>query len=97
VSAARGGSRWRDPPPLPHNGGMRTVLPLAAALAAFLAWSPAATAQEDTAALQEKLQHKLELPFIAHGGWITDFDQAKEKAKAEDKLIFVYFSRSYSP
>ncbi len=67
-------------------------------LAAGLALTPALPGQEpDVEALKAKLEHKLESPFIEFGGWITDFDVAKEKAKAEGKLIFVYFSRSYSP
>ena len=46
---------------------------------------------------REKFEKKLKLEFIEHGGWITDYDKAREKAKAEDKVLFVYFSRSYAP
>ncbi len=69
---------------------------VAGVLVAALAGAAPASAQ-DTAALKEKYEKKLQLPFLEHGGWLTDFDAAKEKAKAEGKLIFVYFSRSYSP
>lgn len=75
-----------------------TRLPLfAVGLAAALAWAPALPAQEDVDALKEMYQHKLELPFLKAGGWSTDFDQARALAKEQGKLVFVYFSRSYSP
>jgi len=69
---------------------------IAGALLAALATAAPAAAQ-DAAAMQAKYEKKLQAEFIEHGGWIIDFDEAKEKAKAEDKLIFAYFSRSYAP
>ncbi|RMH04280.1 MAG: hypothetical protein D6702_03490 [Planctomycetota bacterium] len=72
----------------------RPAVVFGAALA--LALAPAAAAQ-DTAALEQKYRHKLEQPFVAYGGWLTDLDQAKRRAAAENKLIFVYFTRSYAP
>ena len=47
--------------------------------------------------LQAKYEKKIAKPFVAAGGWVLDYDQAREQAKAEDKLIFIYFTRSYSP
>lgn len=64
-----------------------------AALALLLAFSAAASAQS----LEEKLQAKLQEPFVANAEWQTDFDAAKKKAAEEGKVIFAYFTRSYSP
>lgn len=65
-------------------------------LAAALALTPVlgAQSQED---LKAKLQEKLSHEFIEFGGWITDYDAARAKSKAEGKPLFVYFSRSYAP
>ncbi len=45
---------------------------------------------------EEKLAEKLKEPWLVDGGWITDYDKAREEAKKADKLIFAYFSRSYA-
>ena len=71
--------------------GASTLLGLAALA---LAPATAAHAQGD---MQEKYEKKLTAEFIGHGGWITDYDEARAKAKAEGKVLFVYFSRSYAP
>ena len=65
----------------------------AAALALLLAFSAAASAQS----LEEKLQAKLQEPFVSNAEWQTDFDAAKKKAADEGKVIFAYFTRSYQP
>ena len=65
-------------------------------LAVTLAISPVLGAQSQDD-LRAKYQQKLSLEFIEHGGWITDYDAARAKAKEEGKPMFVYFSRSYSP
>jgi hypothetical protein len=46
---------------------------------------------------EEKLEKKMAKPFVSNITWETDYDKAREKAKAENKLIFAYFTRSYSP
>lgn len=67
-------------------------------LAAGLLLAPAlAAAPGDSDELREKFEKKLALEFVEHGGWITDYDKALEKAKEEGKVLFVYFSRSYAP
>jgi hypothetical protein len=67
-----------------------------ALLVAFLA-SPARTEEKDSQAeLRDKYEKKIALPFVAHGGWIIDYDAALAKAKAEGKLLFAYFTRSYA-
>jgi len=74
---------------------MRTLL-TTALLVAFLA-SPALAKEEDQqAALRAKYDKKVALAFVGHGGWIVDYDAARAKAKAEGKLIFAYFTRSYA-
>ena len=47
--------------------------------------------------LQEKYDAKLKESWLVDGGWTTDFAAAKARAKKENKLVFAYFSRSYSP
>ncbi|HEX9793154.1 MAG TPA: hypothetical protein VGC54_04145 [Planctomycetota bacterium] len=39
---------------------------------------------------------KLAKDFIPFGGWVTDYDQARARAKQEGKVLFVYFTRSYA-
>ncbi len=40
---------------------------------------------------------KLAEPWVAKGGWISDYDKARSLAKKKNKLIFTYFTRSYAP
>ena len=70
---------------------LASALLLAAPLAAQ---QPAQqTSQED---LKARYQEKLEKPFVSAGGWITDYDRARELAAKEKKFLFVYFTRSYA-
>lgn len=39
---------------------------------------------------------KLAKEFLKAGGWLTDYDKAREEAKKSGKLLFTYFSRSYA-
>ena len=50
-----------------------------------------------TEELQKKYEAKLAEPWLKAAAWRTDFDAAKDEAFEKDKLLFVYFSRSYSP
>ena len=54
---------------------------------------PPPPSQED---LKARYQEKLEKPFVSAGGWITDYDRARELAAKEKKFLFVYFTRSYA-
>lgn len=47
--------------------------------------------------LKDKYEEKLAQDWVKHGGWITDYDEARAKAKEEGKVLFAYFSRSYAP
>ncbi len=72
---------------------------VAAALTAWLACAGVVDAQRpqpNTEELTRKRDEKLKLPFLAKAAWITDWDQAQAEAKKGDKLIFAYFTRSYS-
>ncbi len=45
---------------------------------------------------EQKLEKKLQEPFLKKANWITDYDKAREEAKKGGKPIFAYFTRSYS-
>jgi len=77
---------------------MKTLLRHSASLALLAALAPLATpAAQDQADLRARYEEKLSHDFVGYGGWITDYDEARAKAKAENKVLFVYFSRSYAP
>ena len=59
---------------------------------ALTAWAQGS--QED---LKKNLEKKLDAPFLKNANWETDYDKARRKAKKDGKLIFAYFTRSYSP
>ena len=46
---------------------------------------------------EEKLEEKMAKPFVKNAAWETDYDKARERAAADGKLIFAYFTRSYAP
>ena len=52
---------------------------------------------DEQAELQAKYEKKVAKEFVSFGNWILDYDEARAKAKAEGKLLFTYFTRSYSP
>jgi len=70
---------------------MTRILLAAAALGAL---ALAAAAQDD---LQAKLDEKLSKEFVKKTPWVLDYDEAMQKAKESNKLIFAYFTRSYAP
>ena len=71
----------------------------ATSLLACLLWLSAATYAQDDHQEQMKanLEQKLAKPFVKNAAWELDYDKALEKAKAENKVIFAYFTRSYAP
>jgi hypothetical protein len=70
------------------------LIPLAAALLG----GPALAQDDDKQAhYQAEYEKKLAKEFVSFGGWITDYDEAREKARKEGKVLFTYFTRSYSP
>jgi hypothetical protein len=65
---------------------------------ACVASSPALLAQDSSPEeLVAKLEEKLAKPFVAEGPWMLDYEAALAQASAEDKLLFVYYTRSYAP
>lgn len=51
---------------------------------------------QDQETLKEKRDQKLEAEWLKKADWITDYDKARENSKKSKKLIFAYFTRSYS-
>lgn len=47
--------------------------------------------------LEEKYQKKIETPFMKNVKWVQTYEEALKQAKAQNKLILGYFTRSYSP
>ena len=68
----------------------------APAASTSLASSPMA-AQNDQEALRGRYDAKLKKSFLTHATWFTDYDKARAEAKKSGRLIFTYFTRSYSP
>jgi len=66
---------------------------LSAGLALLLALAGSAAAQS----MEERLEAKLKKPFLKNAAWVLDFAEAKRQAKAQNRLIFAYFTRSYAP
>lgn len=73
---------------------MNTPKLLAAAVAGVLLAAPMTAQEKDFQALYES---KISEDWVSHGNWVLDFEEAKARAKAENKLIFAYFTRSYAP
>jgi hypothetical protein len=75
---------------------MRNESSIRAALlaAGLLALAPFARGEED---LRANLEAKLAKPFLKKVAWVRDYDAALVRARAEDKLVFAYFARSYFP
>ena len=57
----------------------------------------AAPVADDPAELRAKLDEKLAKPFVKSGGWRLDYDKARKEAAENDKLLFVYFTRTFAP
>ena len=74
----------------------RTIRALLACVAGALLLAPPASAQSQED-YKERYAEKLTHEFIGYGGWLTDYDEARARAKKEGKVLFVYFSRSYAP
>jgi hypothetical protein len=71
-----------------------TVFAFALALLAIPAFAQKAPSLEE---LTKRRDAKLKEAFLSANPWMTDYDAVQEKAFDEDRLIFAYFTRSYSP
>ena len=70
---------------------------LGIALMSGLILGTALPAQVDQDELKARRDKKLAADFLQNGDWITDYTKAREAAKKSKKIIFGYFTRSYSP
>ena len=59
----------------------------------MMAAGPAPTQEQ----LVERRDAKLAEAWIDKAAWILDYDVARETARKDQKKIFAYFTRSYSP
>ncbi len=66
-------------------------------LTACLLSLTAGSFDDDQAKLSANLKEKLAKAFIKKGSWELDYDRAKAKATGENKLLFVYFTRTFAP
>ncbi|MDP7062982.1 MAG: hypothetical protein QF489_08660 [Planctomycetota bacterium] len=57
----------------------------------------APAAAQDQEQMQKNLDDKMAKEFVSNAAWVTDYDEARKIAKEQGKVIFVYFTRSYSP
>ena len=74
------------------NTSVSTTLMLT--LLAGFGFSAQSQAQGDLVAKKEA---KLKKAFLQNATWYTDYDKARAAAKKSNKVLFTYFTRSYSP
>ena len=90
--------RLSYPPNSPDSGvelvKLFTTATLALALGVGMLVTGQAHAQTDLVAKKEA---KLKKEFFKKAPWFTDYDKARAEAKKSKKVIFTYFTRSYSP
>lgn len=75
---------------------MGKIVLLAPLAGVLLGGAAHALPQNDQDQMKANYEEKLHKEFISYGGWITDYDQARELAAKEKKFIFAYFTRSYA-
>lgn len=63
------------------------------ALVGIVALTAVVSAQSN----EEKYKKKLEKEFTSKVPWVQSLTEARAKAAEEKKIIFGYFTRSYSP
>ena len=73
-----------------------TITWAGAAFVGALALSAALPAQSSQESLVAEREKKLAKPLFQEANWIFDYDQAREEARKQGKLLFTYFTRSYS-
>ena len=66
-------------------------------IALLIAASGVNAQDEAQEGLKKLYQEKINEGWYTGGEWTTDFAAAKARAKKENKLVFAYFTRSYSP
>ena len=51
---------------------------------------------QDVEELKAKRDKKLQEDWFTSNPWTSDYDEARKRAKESGKVIFAYFTRSYS-
>jgi hypothetical protein len=51
---------------------------------------------QDQEALKKKHDDLVAEAWVKEGGWVVDYDAAREQAKKGGKLLCAYFTRSYA-
>jgi hypothetical protein len=46
---------------------------------------------------EERLEKKLQAPFLKHAPWVLDYDEARKLAREKGRVVFAYFTRSFAP
>lgn len=69
---------------------------LVAVMAASESLAAAAIPQDQQAKFIELRDEKLADPVFKKSDWTFDYNDALERAKKEDQVIFAYFTRSYA-
>ncbi|MBI4231396.1 MAG: hypothetical protein HY608_11210 [Planctomycetes bacterium] len=76
---------------------MRTRMAAMAAAGALLAGFGPAFGDGPVDPLVQRREAKLREAWFTGNNWTVDYDAARARASGEGKLIFAYFTRSYSP
>ncbi|MHC4516145.1 MAG: hypothetical protein ACYTGW_19105 [Planctomycetota bacterium] len=71
--------------------------PLGLALMSGVILATSLPGQPDQEELKARREEKLACEFLTKANWITNYDKARAEAKKSKKVIFAYFTRSYSP
>lgn len=75
---------------------MRKLALLAPLAGALFVGQIAAQQPPDQDQMKANYEAKLHKDFVAFGGWVTDYDEARARAAKEKKFLFTYFTRSYA-
>jgi hypothetical protein len=46
---------------------------------------------------EERLEKKLQAPFLKNAPWVLDYDEARKLAREKGRVVFAYFTRSFAP
>ena len=79
-----------------RTSAVTTLLPLAMAFAIGQLSAQADAHKEQQKKFCLLRAEKMALDVFQHNGWTFDYDEARERAKKEGKVIFTYFTRSYA-
>ena len=78
-------------------GALLPAAPLQDAAFQDTAFQDGANKPDEQAKFRAKLAKKQAKKFIEAGGWRLDYDKERAAAASKDKLLFIYFTRSFAP